>query len=204
MRTLFGPLLAVSLLAFAASGHAEPMLQPSVTVTGSIIHLGDLFTDAGAGADDPVAPAPALGTRATFPAGWLAAMAREHHLDWAPPSDFTQTTVERASRTVGVDNVTQHLLGAMAPTAANAEAEIYLDNSNARLIVPAEASDDISVEGLNLDQRSGRFSAYLVAPAGAADAQRLRVTGRLVINVEVAAPNRAIAINEIIGINDVE
>jgi flagella basal body P-ring formation protein FlgA len=204
MRTLLGPLLAVSLLVLAASAHAEPILQPSVTVTGSIIHLGDLFADAGPGADDAVANAPALGTRATFPAGWLAAIAREHHLDWAPASDFTQTTVERASRTVGADNVTQHLLGAMAPTAANAEAEIDLDNSNARLIVPAEASDDISVEGLNLDQRSGRFSAYLVAPSGAADAQRLRVTGRLVINVEVAAPNRAIAINEIIGANDVE
>lgn len=204
MRTLFVPLLAALAFVVPASGRAEPMLQPSVTITGSIIHLGDLFIDAGSNADDPVAPAPALGTRITYPAAWLGAIAREHHLDWSPASDFTQTTVERASRAIGTDIVVQHLLTAMAPTVSNAEAEIQLDNSGSRLFVPADASDDVLVDSVNLDQRSGRFSAFIVAPPGAPDAQRQRVTGRLVIEVEVAAPNRAVAINEIIGVGDVE
>jgi flagella basal body P-ring formation protein FlgA len=204
MRKFLVPLLGALLLAVPAAGRAEPMLQPIVTVTGGIIHLGDLFSDTGAGAEDVVAPAPALGTRITYPAAWLSAVAREHHLDWLPASDFTQTTVERASRTIGADIIAQHLLDAMTPVVANADAEIHLDNSNERLIVPAEASDYISVDSLNLDQRSGRFSAFIVAPAGAADAQRQRVTGRLVIEVEAAAPNRVIAINEIISANDVE
>jgi flagella basal body P-ring formation protein FlgA len=204
MKKFLVPLLGALLWFAPAPGHAEPMLQPSVTVTDSIIRLGDLFADAGANAEDPVAPAPALGSRITFSAAWLGAIAREHHLDWAPASDFAQSTVERASRAIGADIVAQHLLDAMATTVVNGEAEIHLDNSTSRLIVPAGASDDMSVDSLNLDEHSGRFSAYVVAPPGAADAQRLRVTGRLVIEVEIAVPNRTIAINEIISTSDVE
>ena len=203
MRSFLASFVATLLLAFPLSGHAAPMLQPSVTVTGSVIHLGDLFSDAGANAGDAVAPAPAPGMRITYSAAWLDAIAREHHLEWAPASDFAQATVERASRAVGSDVIAQHLLEALA-LAAGTDAEIRLDNPATRFIVPAEAADDIGVEGLNFDPRSGRFSAVIAAPAGAADAQRQRISGRLVVEVEVAAPNRAIAMNEIIGREDVE
>jgi flagellar basal body P-ring formation protein FlgA len=204
MRSLVVSLLAVLLLMAPCIGHAEAVLLPSVTVTGDTIHLGDLFTDAGANAGDPIAPAPVLGTRVTYPADWLAAIAREHHLDWSPASDFTQTTVERASRIIASDVLQRHLLDAMASAIAGAEAQVSLDNSSVRLLVPAETSDDVAVDGLNLDQRSGRFSATIVAPPGASDAQRLRVTGRLVIEVDVVAVNRAIAINDVIGASDIE
>jgi flagellar basal body P-ring formation protein FlgA len=150
-----------------------------------------------------VAPAPAPGMRVTYSAAWLDAIAREHHLDWAPASDFAQATVERASRAIGPDVIAQRLLEALSP-AAGTEAEIHLDNPATRLLVPAEVGDDIGVEGLNFDPRSGRFSAVIAAPAGAADAQRQRLSGRLVVEVEVAAPNRAIAMNEIIHPEDVE
>ena len=203
MKPLLAPIVTFLLVALPLSGQAAPQLQPSVTVTGNVVRLGDLFSDAGAGANDAVAPAPAPGMRVTYSAAWLDAIARDHHLDWAPASDFTQATVERASRAIDAEIIAQHLLDALALPAGTA-AEIRLDNTATRLIVPAEAADDIGVEGLNFDPRSGRFSAVIAAPAGAADAQRQRVSGRLVVEIEVAAPNRAIAVNEIIGTADIE
>ena len=46
----------------AARSHRRP---------AAIVHLGDLFADAGSRADDPVAPAPPPGTRITYGADWL-------------------------------------------------------------------------------------------------------------------------------------
>src|SRR5579862_24088 len=203
MRIFVAFLLLLPVLAPRPSA-AQTQLQPSVTVTGAVVHLGDLFTNTGLHASDAVAPAPALGLRVTYSAQWLAAIAREHYLNWSPASDFDQTTVERASRVISEDLVTQRLLQAMPASVQAADASITLDNGGQRILVPAEASDALDVEGLNLDARTGRFSALVSAPPGNTDAPRLRLTGRLVILVSVAVSNRAIAANEIVGRDDVE
>lgn len=203
MIKLLVPFVALLLLTLPNQGEAQTRLQPSVTVTGTVVRVSDLFSNAGANASETVAPAPALGTRATYSAAWLGTIAREHKVDWSPRSDFDQAVVERASRVVGADLVAQRLMRAMPITVAGADAEIRLDNSNLHFLVPADSSDDMDVDGLNLDQRTGRFSAMISAPAGASDAIRQRVTGKLVIEIAIAVPNRPIAINEIIARGDV-
>ncbi len=205
MIRFLATLLALLALMAPHQGHAQPRLQPNVTVTGNVIRLGDLFTETGLHAADAVAPAPALGLRTTYSSAWLAAVAREHHLDWTPSSDFDQVTVERASRIIGTDLVAQRLLKAMPAPPQGADASIQLDNAaGLRILVPAEVSDDMDVDGLVLDPRTGRFSAMITAPPGNADAQRQRVTGRLVIEMTIAVPNRNIAVNEILGRGDIE
>src|SRR6201987_4880569 len=107
--------LAAALVAISPSlAFADTMLLPSVTVTGDTIHIGDIFRDAGAHASDPVAPAPAPGTRVTYNAAWLGSVAREHHLAWQPSSDFDQTSVEGASRTIDADTGGQRILAAVS------------------------------------------------------------------------------------------
>src|SRR5690242_9419516 len=142
MRKLF--ILAAILLGIApVAASADPMLLPSATITGDTIHLGDLFSDAGAHASDPVAPAPAPGTRVTFNAAWLGAVAREHHLAWQPSSQFDQASVERSSRTIDANAIGQRILAAADANTPDADASIQLDNPGLRFIVPAEASDAI-------------------------------------------------------------
>ncbi len=204
MNRLSVLLVALFVLVLPGIGRAAPTLRPSATVTGDVIRLGDLFADAGANAKLPVAASPPLGTHVTYSAAWLGAIAHEHNLAWVPSSDFDQATVERASRAIGADLVAQRVLDAIGPTTGASDADIRFDNPGLRLVVPAEASDAIAIDGLNYDQRSGRFSAFVSAPPGAADAQRQRVTGRVVIQVDVAVPNRAVQLNEILGKADIE
>ena len=119
MRKLL--LLAASLAAAVPSlAFADTMLLPNVTVTGDTIHISDIFRDAGPHASDPVAAAPAPGTRVTYNAAWLGSIAREHHLAWQPSSEFDQTSVERASRTIDANTVGQRILAAAATTAGSA------------------------------------------------------------------------------------
>ncbi len=203
MKLTYAMLLAAG-LAMASPSHAEPTLKSNVTVAGPLIRLGDLFTDAGSHANDVLSQSPPPGMRTTYSAEWLRAIAEEHHLAWAPSSDFTQAVVDRATRVIDAESLVPILLKAMPVGVKNAERDIQLDNPNLRISVASEASNDIGIDNLNLEPRSGRFSATVVAPAGAMDAQRQRVSGRLVVEIEVAAPNRAIAIDEIIGAADIE
>ena len=194
-------LIAAALVLGLAPGaaFAETMLLPSATVTGDTIHLGDIFRDAGAQASDPVAPAPAPGTRVTYNAAWLGAVAREHHLAWQPSSAFDVVSIERASRTIDADAVGQRILAALAPDAADTDVSVKLDNPALHFIVPAEAADAIAIDGLNLDQRTGRFSVFVTAPASSENAQRQRVSGRIAYQVTLAVPAHGMSIGDVFG-----
>ena len=197
-------ILATALAAVSPSlAFADTMLLPSVTVTGDTIHVGDIFRDAGPHANDPVAPAPAPGTRATYNAAWLGSVAREHHLTWQPSSEFDQTSVQRASRTIDADTIRQRILAAVAADTPNSDASIQLDNPGLRFIVPAEASDEMALDGLNVDPHTGRFSVFVTAPANSNNAQRQRVSGRIVYQVTIAVPAHGMSMGDVFGPADV-
>jgi len=186
-----------------AAAFADTMLLPSAIVAGDTIHLGDIFRDAGAQAGDPVAPAPVPGTRVTYNAAWLGAVAREHHLAWQPSSQFDQVSVERASRIIDADAVGQRILAALAADTPTSDASIKLDNPGLRFVVPAEASDAMALDGLNLDQRTGRFSVFVTAPANSDHAQRQRISGRIAYQVTIAVPAHGMSIGDIFGPADI-
>jgi flagellar basal body P-ring formation protein FlgA len=195
--------LAAAALVASASARAETTLKPVAAVQGSVIRIGDLFSDAGSHAGDVVAPAPPPGARTIFDAQWLAAAAREHHVDWQPVSRFDQAAVERASRLVAADAVTAALLDEIRARQPLDDGEIQLDNPALRLAVAAEAADTIGIEGLTLDARTGRFSALISAPANDADAERQRVSGRVFRLLKVPTLNRTVAPGETIRAGDV-
>jgi flagellar basal body P-ring formation protein FlgA len=204
LTVLSAVLCAVIALAAPLRAHAAVALNPTITVTGNTIRLGDFFAGAGNEAQVTVAAAPALGMRATYSSAWLAALARQYHLGWKPASDFDQASVVRASRYIDADTIAARLLEVLGSSAGDGTPEIHFDNPALRLLVPAEADDRIAVDGLSFDRRTGRFSAYVVAPPDSANAKRLRVAGRLIVDVDVAVPNHAIAANEVLKPGDIE
>lgn len=196
-------LVLVAALVGAPTAEAAPTLRPSVTVSAPVVRLGDLFADAGKEAAVEVAAAPGPGQRTVFDARWLAAIAQEHHLGWAPGSDYDEVVVERASRAIGADAIAGKLLAEIGATRPIEHATVQLDNGGLRLVVPAEADESIAIDGLTVDPQSGRLSAYVSAPAEDATAPRVRVTGRLVLQTELPVLNRAMAAGETITAADI-
>jgi flagella basal body P-ring formation protein FlgA len=172
-------------------------------VSGATIHLGDIFNDAGPQASDAVAPAPAPGTHVTYSANWLAAVAREHHLAWTPGSPYDQISVERASQIIGSDAIASRLLAELATHQSVTDATILLDNPGLQLIAPANAGTAIAVDGFTFDSRTGRLSAYVSAPAGDPNAERQRVTARVVYKTAVPVLNRPLSPGELITAQDI-
>ena len=204
IRSLPALLLLACVCLAGGRAEAAPTLRPSSTVADTVIRLGDLFADAGARASDVVAPAPPPGSRTIFDAAWLAAAAREHELDWQPGSRLDQASVTRATRAIEADTIAMRLLAEIGSRQSVAGVEIQLDNPALRLLVAADAPADIAVDGLAIEPRSGRFSAIVAAPAGSADAERQRVTGRLIRMIDLPVLGRAVAPGDTIAAADIE
>lgn len=198
------PIFLLAALALAAPALGAPTLRPAITVAGGMVRLGDLFADAGARANDAVAAAPLLGTRVTYNADWLAAMAHEHGLDWTPSSPFDLATVERASRTVTIDDISRQMLTEIGTRQPIGDAELQIDNPGLRLVVAADAPDTIAIDGLTVDQRSGRVSAFVSAPAGDPAAARQRIAGRLIYRIDVPVLNHPAAMGAVIAAGDLD
>lgn len=200
----FAASLLLSLALLAGAPAMAQTLRPAATVTGPLLRVGDLFANAGSHADETVAPAPPPGTRVTYNSDWLAAIAREHNLGWSPTSSFDQATVERASRAIGPDAIAAQMMSAIAARQPVQDAELQFDNPGLRLIVAVDAPDSIAVDGLTLDERTGRVTAVVSAPAGDPKAARQRVTARLVYSLDIPMPSHTLAPTAVIGASDLD
>ena len=201
MMRFLAAFLLLLMLPLAAA--AAPLLKPAVTVRESVIRLGDLFDDVGERAQVAVATSPPPGSRMVLGSGWLAALADSQHIGWQPASRFDQVVVERASRQIGADEISQRLLDALADRTPVANAEIKLDTPEPRLAVAATDTGPLAVDGLTLDPRSGRFSAFVSVSATDDSGPRVRVSGRLIRMAEVPVPARLLAPGETIGARDI-
>ena len=203
MIRLLGTLLLALLLPAMAMAAAAPVLKPVVSVDDRVVRLGDLFDGVGERAQVAVATAPPPGSTLVLDAAWLAALAEGQRIGWRPASRLDRAVVERASRTIGAEEIAASLLRALAERTPTAGTEIKLDDPNLRLIVAAGEHAPPAVDGMTFDRSSGRFSAFLTAPGGDAAAQRLRASGRLLRHTEVPVPTRPLAAGETIGAGDI-
>lgn len=201
MTRFLAALLLVLMLPLAAA--AAPLLKPAVTVRDPVIRLGDLFDGVGERAAVAVASAPPPGSRMVLSSSWLAALADSQHIGWQPSSRFDQVVVERASREIGTDEISERLIEALAERTPVASVELKLDPPRPHLTVAAADTGPLAVDGLSLDPRSGRFSAFLSVSAAGDPAERLRVSGRLIRMTEVPVPARLLAAGETIAAGDV-
>ena len=191
------------LLTLPLAAGATPLLKPAVTVHEPVIRLGDLFDDVGERAGVAVAASPPPGSRMVLSSSWLAALAESQHIGWQPSSRFDQAVVERASREIGTDEISERLIEALAERTPVASAELKLDAPRPHLTVAAADTGPLAIDGLNLDPRSGRFSAVLSVSAAGDPGERLHVSGRLLRMTDVPVPARLLAAGETIGARDI-
>jgi flagella basal body P-ring formation protein FlgA len=178
-------------------------LRGNVLLSDDYLRLGDLFENAGPRADTIIAQAPAPGKRVTLEARWLGQVAQNFGVDWRPLSLSDRSVVERASRAVPVDQIELELMAALSGYGLPPNAQIELGTRHP-MVIPAEAPGTIGVRDLYYDERQARFTATVEAPAGAPNAVRAKITGRVFTTISVPVPVRVIARGDIIGPNDIE
>ena len=203
--------LAISLMLAAlpaAADRAEvagPVrLKPQVVVEDAVLRLGDLFDGLGALAETAVARAPAPGDRVELDARWLSALADGYGLAWRPESALERTVVARASQTIDSPRIEAALREALAARGLAGDFSIVLDNPRVRLHLPVTAEATLGFAGLAHDPASGRFTARIVAPAGATPLATATVTGRAERMTEVPVLRRRTAPGQVITRGDID
>ena len=179
-------------------------LKPSVVVEDAVLRLGDLFDGLGELAETAVARAPAPGSRVELDARWLAALADGYGVAWQPDSALDGTVVARASQTIDAPRIEAELRQALAARGLAGDFSIVLDNPGISLHLPVSAEPTLGFSGLAHDPASGRFTARVVAPAGATPLAAATVTGRAERMTEVAVLRRRMVPGDVITRGDIE
>lgn len=186
MKTLFAAAsLALMLAGCAAPALADAILRPSVVVDGDVVHLSDIFDNAGPNGSQVVAHAPLPGQRVVVDADWLQHIAAMNGLDWKTDNPFLELVIARNGIAVGREQITERLRAALQKEGISPDAQIELVNRDIQLIVPVGQPASVAVTDLYYDSQYKRFSATLVAPADATDPARLSVSGQVFETIEV-------------------
>lgn len=203
MITRILTLVAATMLAFAAPGHAaEPRLSARVVVDSGIVTLGDVLDDAGPAADAVISRAPAPGERIVIRVSHIVNVARANGLNWKPLSGIDRVVITRASQRVTPAEIEKRLSEALGELTPDNKMRIELLRKTPKIFLPTDVVATLDIENLALDRRSGNFSATLVAAAGTHGVVRADVVGRAVPVVDVPVLRRGLRRGEVIGESD--
>lgn len=181
-------LAAFPAIFLAASPADAATLRGATTLESPVVRLSDLFDDAGPRAGQVLGPAPAPGARIVVEAPQLAAIARRYGVDWRPASPADSAVIDRPGRLLPREDVLAVLRAALDAAGGPADADIELPGFVSPL-VPLEAKVRASIEQLDYDAASGRFTASLAVLGTDMPALRQRLSGRLqeMLELPVAA-----------------
>ena len=176
----------------AAWSSAASAAQPrgSTVVRSDTVKLSDLFSGLEAGQDCDIGSAPSPGRRIVIEQPQLAAIAEQFGVDWQPSTAPARVVLERKARSISRDDLVPVLHSALVAAGAFDGSDMSL-SSYVTLALPAEASGQPSVESLNYDRSSGRFSADLLFEMPGGDPVSLHVSGTIqeMVQIPVLAHN---------------
>ena len=175
-----------------AAAKSEPTtLNSHVMVSGEVVLLGDIFTNAGEKSSQAVAYAPNAGQKAVFDAPWLGRVAKAFNINWAPTSGLERTIVERNSEIIETSEIKSILTQRLIEDGVDPSSKITLSNKSMRLYAPVGLGGELRVEDISHDRVSGRFSAKLLWK-GENGSQQVRVSGRVDAVTEIPVLSRRI------------
>jgi flagella basal body P-ring formation protein FlgA len=190
----------------AGAQNAMPALRASVTVTGDIVHIGDLVENAGPVAEVPIFRAPDLGTRGVVPAERVVEAIRPHQLIGIDTRGLSEVVVIRATRAIPVTEISGRIAKALAGQYGLGEARnilVEFDRDPSALNVEPAATGDLQVVTLSYNSRTARFDVTLDLPTSAAlRRQTTRFTGTAIETIEAVSVDHPVERGEILKASD--
>jgi len=187
---------------FAAGFGRGPVLRPAAMIEDEVVRLGDLFDNLGDRAGTPVAWSPDPGREVVLDVMSLMSIARTHDVSWQPRSHRDRIVVTRASQMIGSGDILEALRIAVVDRETGREMMVEMESDPGVIYLPSGSDPTLDVRNLRIDERTGRFTAVLAAPADNPLVTR-RVAGRASPVVEVPVPARRVMRGEVVGEQDI-
>jgi len=156
----------------------EPIrLNTSITVAGSDVTLGDLFTGHPVHEEKVVAQAPAPGQRVVFDAGWLTNVARTYGVEWHPVDAYDRAIVYRAGRAVTPGEILAAFKTQLVEQGMPSNVGLAPGAPLPTLMVPMDANPPFAVRQAFYDPATREFSAVAEFSGAEGRPQFLQVRG---------------------------
>jgi flagella basal body P-ring formation protein FlgA len=198
--------LAAVLAAPAPAQNAVPALRANVTVTGDIVRIGDLVENAGPVADIPIFRAPDLGTRGTVPTERVVEAIRPHQLIGIDTRGLSEVVVSRASRAIGVQEISARVAKALEGQYGLGEArniQVEFDRDVHTLNVEPSVTGELQVASLAYSPRSARFDVTFDLPTSAALRwQSTRFTGIAIETIDAVTVDHPVERGEVLKLSE--
>jgi flagella basal body P-ring formation protein FlgA len=186
---------------------AVPTLKASATVSGEIVRIGDLISNAGVVSEIAIFRAPDLGATGVVPASRVLDAVRPHHLIGINTGDVTEVAVTRAARAITTSDVEARITRFFTGQQGLGKAEnlvVQFDHDVRTRHVEPNANVELHVVRSNYEPRSGRFDVAIELVGGAGTRRQVtRYTGVLFEGAEAAVVIRPLARGEVIKRTDV-
>ena len=184
-----------------------PRLRELVTVTSDIVRIGDLIDNAGKAADVPVFRAPDLGQTGAVLVQRITDALQPYDITNVDTGGLSEVVVTRLSRPIGGKEVADRIARALSGQYGFGDAQtiaVTFDREVRLFHVEANATSDLVVSRMAVEQRSGRFDISFELPGSAASRRvSLRFTGIAREMMEVATLTRTLRQGEVIKGSDV-
>ena len=196
-------LAAISCTALLPAYSQAAILRPFIEVSGSSVHLSDLFDELGTVPDRVLGAAPAPGDRITVNAPQLAAIAHDFDVAWRPSTGAENVVVQRAGQVLSPGVVNALIRKTLEDSGAPPFADISMPGFEP-VLMPVGAPVQPELSQVNYDPAGGRFTVLLsVSPPGMPPVQR-RLSGQAIPTIETTVPVRALAMGSIVAADDVQ
>jgi flagella basal body P-ring formation protein FlgA len=195
-----------SFTARAQTQSTVPTLKAEAVITADLVRVGDILSNAGELAGQPIFRAPELGSSGTIQVHRVMEALRAHGIIVFDTKNLTEVLVTRASRTVLLNDLSR----AVAEAAAKryefsnlSDLTVTFDTHMKPLQIEPNVTDAPRIGNISYDPRTHRFDATIDMP-GSMKLRRnpVRLTGTLIETAEVVTVARSISRGETIRESD--
>lgn len=185
----------------------QPTLKTTISVTGAVVHIGDLIAHAGAVADIAIFRSPDPGTTGTVPTERVLDAVRPYGLAAIDTGGAEAVTVTRPGRTIGVKAIDEAIRQALAGRRGLGDAadlRLTLDQPLHPLHVEATAIGPLQPIRLLYSPTAQRFDIIMTVPGSASLSEApLRFTGTVVETAQAVVLTHSLKRGDIIRNSDV-
>ena len=191
----------VLLIVFLSTPGFAATLRATSTLDRPMVRIADLFDDAGSIGERVLGPGPSPGGRIVVEAAQLSAIARQFGVAWRPNAAGERVVIDRPGRFVPREDVVACLRAALSNAGASADSELDVPGLVTPLVAP-EAAPQSTIEQIDYDRASGRFTATLAIATSGEPIQRMRVSGTVHEMAEAVVTTHRLLPGSIVGPGD--
>lgn len=203
-------LLALAALAAPLSLPDEsvepPTLKTAVSISGAVVHIGDLIAHAGAVADVAIFRSPDPGTTGTVATVRVLEAVRPYGLAAIDTGGADAVTVTRSGRAIDAQTIKDAIRNTLAGQRGlgnAADLQVTLDQPLHAIHVESTASGSLQATRLLYSPTAQRFDITMVVPGSASMRETpLRLTGTVIETAEVAVLSHSLKRGDIIRNSD--